>query len=396
MTTTITKPDRLMSLDVLRGLTIALMIMVNTPGSWSYIYWPLAHAPWHGWTPTDLVFPFFLFIVGTAVWFAFKPYNHKLSPETTKKIIRRTFLIFAIGLALNAFPYLGYNFEKLRIFGVLQRIALAYGIGSIICLSLKRKPLMIAGGAILLIYWGILWFFGGNDPYSLTNNFARTVDLAILGKNHMYSGEGIPFDPEGIFSTLPAIVTVIFGFLIGQIVGTSQNKTKLIKQLLLIGISAVIIGQFWHFIFPINKKLWTSSFVVLTGGLATSFLALFIWFIDVKGYKKWAHPFIVFGMNPLFIFVFSGLIAKIFGSMLHITYLAGKPLLVIFYSGFRKYVSLSSVHGDFSSFSGWLYHAFYQPVMGNYLGSFAYSVTFILSYWLIVLYMYRRKIFIKI
>lgn len=186
---------RLVSLDIFRGMTIAFMIIVNTPGSWQYVYPPLQHAKWHGCTPTDLVFPVFLFIVGISSYFSMKKYGNELNGSSLLRIFRRTLTIFAVGLFLNIFPYFGRDYSTLRIMGVLQRIALAYGIGSIICLSVRREYLWIVVAFILLLYWGLLAFFGGTDPYSLESNFATTVDTAILGQSHLYKGFGIPFDP---------------------------------------------------------------------------------------------------------------------------------------------------------------------------------------------------------
>lgn len=364
---------RLMSIDVLRGLTIALMILVNTPGSWSHIYSPLRHAAWHGCTPTDLVFPFFLFIVGMSVYFSFKKYGTTLSKATTTKIIKRAVIIFLIGLALNLYPY--FNFEKVRIMGVLQRIALAYGVGAMLCLALDRKKLLIALTIILLGYWALLYFGAASDPYSLEENIARSFDLFLFGENHIYKGFGIPFDPEGVLSSIPAVGTVIIGYLIGQVIDIETSLKLKIKKLLIYGVIMVVIGWLWSLVFPLNKPLWTSSYVLYTAGLGTLFLALLIFLIDYKQYRMWAKPFVHFGSNPLFIFVFSGIYAKT------ISYLIKIPV-----ADSETAISLYS----------YLFTKVFAPVFGNMNGSLMFAISHILVFWLICYVLYRRKIFIKI
>ncbi|MBO3097805.1 acyltransferase family protein [Gelidibacter pelagius] len=364
---------RLISLDVLRGLTIALMILVNTPGSWGFIYAPLRHAAWHGCTPTDLVFPFFLFIVGMSVFFSFKKYDTTLTKSAALKIIKRTIIIFLIGLALNLYPY--FNFEKVRIMGVLQRIALAYGVGAMLCLALNRRRLLIVLTTILLGYWALLYFGAASDPYSLEENIARRFDLFLFGENHIYKGFGIPFDPEGVLSSLPAVGTVIIGYLIGQVVDIETSLKLKIKKLLIYGVVMVILGWTWSLVFPLNKPLWTSSYVLYTAGLGTLFLALLIFIIDDRQYKIWAKPFVHFGSNPLFIFVFSGIYVKT------ISYLIKIPV-----SGSSNPISLYN----------YLYSKVFAPLFGNMNGSLMFAVSHIIVFWLICYLLYRKKIFIKI
>lgn len=368
-----TKNQRYLALDVLRGMTVALMILVNNPGSWSHIYAPLEHAAWQGCTPTDLVFPFFLFVVGASMFFSFSKYGNQLNRETLLKIGKRTLLIFAIGLFLNSFPQWSQDFSKLRIMGVLQRIALAYGIAALIVLSVKRKYLPYLGGAILLIYWGLVNLVGGSDPYSLAGNPASPFDTALLGVNHLYKGFGIAFDPEGIFSTLPAIVTVIIGYLVGAVIKETP-KIKVPVKLIVFGIIAVITGWLWGLLFPISKPIWSSSYVIYTAGWASLLLALLIWSIDLKGYSRWTSFFVVFGVNPLFIFAFSGLWARVLGRLVHITTLDGKI-----------------VNG-----STWLYNNLFVPIAGELNGSLLFAISHVVLFWFLGYILYKKKVFIKV
>ncbi len=364
---------RLISLDVLRGMTIALMILVNTPGSWSFVYAPLRHAAWHGCTPTDLVFPFFLFIVGMSVYFSFKKYDTNLSKPAALKIIKRTLIIFIIGVVLNLYPY--FNFSEVRIMGVLQRIALAYGAGAMLCLAFKKNKLLIVLAGILLGYWALLYFGADSNPYSLEENVVRRFDLFLFGEHHIYKGFGIPFDPEGVLSSIPAIGTVIIGYLIGQVIDIETSMTLKMKKLLIYGIIMVVLGGIWSLLFPINKPLWTSSYVLYTAGLGTLFLALLIFIIDYKKYSGWSKPFVHFGSNPLFIFVFSGIYAKT------ISYLIKIPV---------------SESASSTSFYNYLFTEVFAPTFGNMNGSLMFGISHIIVFWFICYILYRNKIFIKI
>lgn len=365
------KTKRLVALDVLRGFTVALMITVNNPGSWSHIYAPLEHSKWNGCTPTDLVFPFFLFAVGTAMWFAFRKFNHNLTGEATKKVLKRTALIFLIGLGLNAFPFFGIDYSHLRIMGVLQRIALAYGIASLIALAGKRTGVWIALPVLLLGYWGLL-MLGGDGALSLQGSIVRTVDLAIFSANHVYHGYGIPFDPEGLLSTIPAIGTVLIGYLVGRQVDMRADKSRAVKDLILAGAAMTLAGVSWSFVFPLNKPIWSSSYVLYSAGLATILLAFFIWIIDIHGYKKWSKPALVFGMNPLFIFVLSGLVGRLL------------------------YMIKFSAGGETITLKGWIYEHLFASWAGNLNGSLFFALTLIFLYWILADVLYRKKIFIKI
>lgn len=363
--------QRLMALDVMRGLTIALMIIVNTPGSWSYVYPPLLHSKWNGCTPTDLVFPFFLFIVGVSMWFSFKKFENGITKKALFKVLKRFSIMFLLGVFLNAFPY--FDFENLRYLGVLQRIAIAYLIGAILCMQFNYKQLLIAFGILLIGYWGILYFSVTQGPYDLSTNIVRAIDMLLFGENHLYHGFGIPFDPEGLLSSIPSVGTLLMGYFTGRFIEKSTSTMGAIKKLLSIGALVTFAGWLWNFTFPINKALWTSSYVLYTGGLAMVFLASLLFIIDVKGFKKWATPFIHFGTNPLAIYMFSGIY------VLSISYL-----------------KITNSEGSLVSIYNYLYTDIFVPVTGNMNGSLLFAIAHIIFFWFITYVLYKRKIFIKI
>ena len=365
--------QRYLALDVLRGMTIALMITVNNPGSWSHIYAPLSHSSWHGCTPTDLVFPFFLFVVGVSMFFSFAKYGNTLNRQSLLRLVKRTLLIFAVGLFLNSFPQWSKDFSHLRIMGVLQRIALAYGFASLIVLSVQKKYLPSIGIAILLIYWGILYFFGTGDPYSLKTNATIPFDMMVLGKNHLYQGFGIPFDPEGLLSTIPAVVTAMTGYLAGSII-LQSGPGKVPLKLVLGGLGYILCGLLWGQFLPINKPLWTSSYVLYSAGWASLVLGVLIWAIDMKGYKQWTSFFVVFGRNPLFIFALSGLWA--------ITLV--------------RIIRFSGPGGKTVNAYSWIYQHVFVPVAGELNGSLLFALANVLLFWLIGYILYRNKIIIKV
>ena len=369
------QPTRLLSLDVFRGMTIAFMILVNTPGSWSHVYPPLLHAKWHGVTPTDLVFPFFLFIVGISLFLSSAKFDHRLSQKSGLKILKRGLMIFAIGLALNWFPF-SRSFETLRILGVLQRIALAYMLGAFLCLGLPLKQLWKAALVLLTGYWVLMSGFGGEAPYALETNLARRIDLALLGENHLWGGFGIKFDPEGLFSTLPAIVTVIFGYYIGWLIKTTTDKHLVVKNLLLIGVLTIFLGLAWGLYFPLNKALWTSSYVLYVGGIACCFLAVLIEVIDIRGVTGWTKPFQVFGLNPLIIYVLSGLIVKV---MLFL-------------------IKWEDGSGKTRNAYSWLYNDVFAVALPNHLkfASFLFALTMVGFCWSVGYLLYRKRIVIKV
>ena len=363
---------RLVSLDIFRGLTIAFMIIVNTPGSWQHVYAPLRHSKWHGCTPTDLVFPFFLFIVGVSMWFSLKKYGLELNGSSFLRIARRTASIFALGLFLNIFPYFARDYSTLRIMGVLQRIALAYGLGALICMTINRDYLWIVTAVLLLLYWAVLASCGGADPYSLEGNFALRIDQWILGTNHLYKGFGIPFDPEGLLTTIPAICTVIIGFYAGELFGKKSAGGESVLKALIIGAALIGLGLLWKKFFPINKPLWTSSYVLYTAGIAMMVLAIIYWLADIVKFQKWGQPFLIFGTNALFSFFLAGI--------------------------WTRLMSLITIPQDGNQISlyTWIYEKICVPVAGNMNGSLMFAIIQMMFIWFIALILYKKRILIRL
>jgi predicted acyltransferase len=315
---------RLRSLDVFRGATVALMILVNNPGTWTAIYPPLAHAPWHGWTATDLVFPFFLFAMGNALALVMPALQAGPPALFWRRVGQRTLLIFVIGLLLNASPFVRWDaagelvlrsWDTLRIMGVLQRIALGFGAAAAIVWLAGRRGALVAAAALLLGYWAACVGLGApGDAYSLQGWFGTALDRAVLGESHLYRGEGLPFDPEGLASTPPAIAQVLLGWWVGDWVRRGPLDARLLRRLALWGLGLVLLAGLWHPQMPINKKIWTSSYVLLTTGLAMGTLAGCLWLIEIRPrplvMAGWVRFFEVFGRNPLFVFVLSGLVPR--------------------------------------------------------------------------------------
>ena len=374
------EPRRIYSIDVFRGFTIALMILVNNPGSWGYVYAPLKHAQWHGCTLTDLVFPFFLFLVGASMRFAFVKWHYYPSIKFYKHIFWRSFSIFLAGILLNAYPFIrqDWDFSTLRIMGVLQRIAISYGISAILIIKYDFKQLIKILVSILLFYWGLLWIGSISDPYSLTNNIIRKFDIFIFDKSHLYhgfydsSGTKIAFDPEGLLSTIPSIATVLIGYLMGGMIHTTKNYSDCSKRMSIFGFSLIIISLLWGIILPINKALWTSSYVLYTGGIATIILAGLTYIIDNKHIKKPFWFFEVFGTNSIFLFIISGLWVKTI--LLIKLNLNGNPVNAYYY----------------------LYKTLFVPIMGDLNGSLFFAIFHVICFWIILFWMYRKNIKIKL
>ena len=405
------------------------MILVNNPGTWAHIYAPLEHAPWHGLTPTDLVFPFFLFAVGNALAFIMPKLEAGGDAVFWKKILKRSVLIFLIGLFLNWWPFVtevnrvieGTNeFQKViifkgftwvdytknkageivetvkgvRILGVLQRIAICYFFASIIIYYLKVRKAFLAGLILLLIYWVLCYIGNPSDPYSLKGWFGTDIDKTIIGVSHIYRGEGIPFDPEGLMSTIPAIVEVILGYVVGDYI---QKKSKTIDTphpiairselekisipssgpyqmltgLFVGGVAMIVTGFCWDMLFPINKKIWTSSYTVYTAGLATITIATIIYLIEYKNAKGWLTKFFdVFGKNALFVFALSAFLPR----------------------------TLALIKlGDGVNPWNWLYKKVLIRIPGApENGSLAYAICVITFMWLICWIMDKKRIYVKV
>lgn len=380
---------RLLALDVLRGITIAGMILVNNPGSWGAIYTPLGHAQWNGLTPTDLVFPFFMFIMGISTYMSLRKYNFTFSKDAGLKILKRTLIIFAIGLAIAWFGLslrtwnslagedFGFGqrlinsilvFDHLRILGVMPRLALTYGATAIVALLVKHRyiPYIIIG---LLVAYTIILLTGNGYAYNETN-ILSIVDRAVLGANHMYKDNGI--DPEGLLSTIPAIAHVMLGFYIGKLFVAAKTIQDKIEILFIWGAILTFAGFLLSYGLPINKKIWSPTFVMVTCGLASTLLALLVWIIDVKDHKRWATFFVSFGVNPLFIYVFGAFLSICFGSILF------------------------PYAGGSISMHGYIYGVALKPILGAYLGSLVYALLFVGLNWVVGFQLFKRKIYIKI
>jgi predicted acyltransferase len=381
--------QRYYSLDVFRGATVALMILVNNPGSWGHIFSPLEHANWHGCTPTDLVFPFFLFAVGNAMSFVMPKLALGTAADFWKKVIKRTLLIFAIGLFLNWSPFVKWSdnhlifkvWENVRILGVLQRIALCYFFASVIVYYGKSRIALFIGMMIIVIYWVLNIVFGAaGHPYSLSGYFGNAIDQSILGVSHIYKGEGVPFDPEGLVSMFPAIVQVILGFLVGEYIQAKGKNFEMLAQILLTGVVLVLAGWIWDFSFPINKKIWTSSYVLYTTGLAMITLGMFIFLLEFKEAKgKWSHFFDVFGKNPLFIFVLSGFLPRVLALLRWVDHTdeKGQPVYTSAFPWFYEHVC-KNINSDLR------------------IGSFIYALCFIAFMFSLAYILDKKKIYIKV
>ena len=371
---------RFSSLDVFRGMTICLMIIVNTPGNGATTFSPLLHAQWNGFTPTDLVFPSFLFAVGNALSFVMKKWANLSNSEVNAKILKRTFIIFLLGYLMYWFPFVwwddtgnlaGIPFFKTRIFGVLQRIALCYGISALIIHYLKPKVALIISILFLILYWILLVVFGGNDYMGMQTNFGFVVDKWLIGENHMYHGEGVAFDPEGLLSTMPAIANVVGGFWVGKYLQEKGISYVTLAKLSVAGILLLLGAYFWNMTFPVNKKLWTSSYVLHTVGLDCIIISVIIYIIDFKKKTKWTYFFEVFGRNPIVIYLFSEL---------------GATLLYFF---------RTDAGNPESNFFRVIYNKVFEPIGGNW-GSLAFAVSFMMLCWLVGYVMDKKKWYVRV
>jgi predicted acyltransferase len=380
----------MVSLDVFRGITIAAMIMVNDPGSWSHIYAPLEHAEWNGWTPTDLIFPFFLFIAGVSMTlsFASRAARGVTSGAMAIHVLRRSALIFAIGLFLNGLPF--FDFHTIRFMGVLQRIALCYLAGGLLYLATMRReisadnkarvhanPGVIAGVALVLLvgYWALMTFVPvpgyGAGHLGRDENLAAYIDRVLMG-GHLWS-ESKTWDPEGFLSTLPAIATALIGILAGEWMRSERWGPRKVSGLLVAGVVLMLAGRLLDPYFPINKNLWTSTYVIFTGGLAMLLLALCYWIVDLRGSRKWAAPFLVFGMNAILAYALAAIVSE---------------TSIDF--------EFAGAGGSAETLHGWLYNNFFVPYMSPKNASLAFAVFFVALILVLLWPLYHKKIFIRV
>lgn len=369
--------QRFTALDVFRGMTVCFMIIVNTPGKGDTSYAMLQHANWNGFTPTDLVFPSFMFAVGNAMSFVMKKWENMSNTAVLAKIFKRTLIIFFLGYLMYWFPFVHWNangglafnpVDHTRIFGVLQRIALGYCAAALMIRFLKLNTVLRLSCSFLFIYWLILLLFkGGDNPYDMLTNAGTRLDLWLLGSNHLYHGEGVAFDPEGLLSTLPSFANVTFGFAAGKWIQEKGKNYEGLSKLLLAGVVLIFLALCWNNFFPINKKLWTGSFVFLTVGIDCILLSALIYLIDFLQIKRFNYFFEVFGKNPLFVYLLSELGATLLG-----------------------FIPIGN-----QRLNTWLFENIFSRA-GMYFGSFLYAVVFMLLCWLIGYMLDKKKIYVRV
>ena len=374
--------SRFLALDVFRGLTVCFMIIVNTPGDGATAFAPLLHADWNGFTPTDLVFPSFLFAVGNAMSFSMEKYRALGDGAFFGKVIKRTLLIFLLGYLMYWFPFFTIEdghfalkpFSHTRVMGVLQRIALCYFFASLIIRYFSSRGVMIASIVLLFGYWLLLLAYGmPGDVYGMQTNAGYYLDKFILGENHLYHGEGVAFDPEGILSTLPSIVNVIIGYYAGKFIQQKGKTYETVARLFLAGGVLVCLALIWNTYFPINKKLWSSSFVLLTTGIDLTIIAGLIYLVEIQKAgvpeKGWTKFFTVFGKNPLFIYLLSELLA------------------ILLYQ-----INVTRKQSVFS----WINNVFFQRVAPGPVGSLFFALSFMMLCWSVGLWLDKRKVYIRV
>lgn len=377
---------RFIALDVFRGSTIIMMILVNMPGSYSYIYPLLVHAPWEGCTLADIVFPFFLFSVGVSGFLSSHKYKHNLSFSLVKKIICRTVLLFTIGILINAYPFFNTNevlswnnvvshWSQLRFLGVLQRIGLAYCGGMLLCCWLQSmRAIIMISLFILVVSWLGFIIYNPLAPYDIANNISRAVDVWFLGELHLYKGYGgISFDPEGLYGTFTSMVNIMIGFATGRFICLAKhNDSKHLKNLGLIGILLLGIGYWLSSFNIISKPLWTSSYVLYVSGAAILLLAILIYCLDVQKLSlKFIRPSLVFGANPLLLYIVAEFVARSID------------------------IPLQALDGE--SLRIWQWNKVFQHItLSLELDSFIFGVVYVLVYWALAEILYRRNLFIKI
>lgn len=367
------RPERLLSLDVFRGLTVAAMLLVNNPGTWGAIYDPLEHAAWHGWTPTDLIFPFFLFIVGVSMAFSLLARRERgdAPGPLFARAAKRGAILMLLGLLLAAFPYYNLDLAHLRLPGVLQRIGLAFILASAVALFARPRAQAAIAATLLLGYWAAMTLVpvpgGRAGDLGKDGNLAAYVDRVVLGTNHLWASART-WDPEGLLSTLPAVATVLLGLFAGRWMRAERSASDRLVGLFLAGNAALVTGLAWDAAFPINKQLWTSSYVLFTAGMALHTLAVCYWLVDVRGWRRWAMPFAWFGMNAIFAFFFSGVMAR----LLVMIKVDGEPLKSVIFE---------------RAFASWL---------PRHDASLAFALCFVALWTAIVWVMHRRRWYLKV
>lgn len=376
-----TQRERFLSLDVFRGMTICFMIIVNTPGSGAIAFSPLEHAAWHGFTPTDLVFPSFLFAVGNAMSFSLGKYKEISNSAYLSKVLKRFTLIFLIGYLMYWFPFFRLDdaghitsapIANTRILGVLQRIALCYLFASLMIHYLSTRAAVIVSIALLLGYWFLLLIFGDHaQPYSMLGNAGIYLDKFLMGNNHLYHGEGVPFDPEGWLGTLPAIVNVFIGYMAGRFIQQKGKGYETVSKLMLTGALLIFIALWWNMVFPINKKLWSSPFVLLTTGIDLLLISALIYIVEIKNINtaNWTNFFVVFGKNPLFIYILSEILVTVL-YMVRVT--------------------------PSESLFNWVNNVLFQVIAPGAIGSFLFAICYMLICWSVGWWLNRRRIYIRV
>ena len=392
--------ERLLSLDVFRGMTVAGMLLVNDPGTWSAIFPPLEHAAWDGWTPTDLIFPFFLFIVGITTHLSLSARRARGDDDSAivKQILRRGIIIYLLGFAMAMFPFyqwgtidtipnagafdrILFRIEHVRILGVLPRIAIVYVCAALLTLKTTVKQQIVIVATLLFGYWFAMTLIpvpgenviGALLLHTKDRNLAAYLDRAILGTNHTWVGS-VTFDPEGPMSTIPAIATAMLGVLAGRwIAQLDKQLLERIVGLFAAGSIGMMVGLMWNWSFPINKNLWTSSYVIFTAGMACVALATIMWIVDYCNVKWWTKPFVVFGVNPIVAFVGSGVLARLIYTLWHVSY-QGKSIAV----------------------QDAIYQIVFLPWLPPRVASLAFAISFVLLWYGILTVLYRRNIILKV
>jgi predicted acyltransferase len=370
--------ERLSALDAFRGMTIAGMLLVNNPGTWSAIYPPLEHAPWHGWTPTDLIFPFFVFIVGvtTQLSLSAREQAGASSRAIRAQILRRGALIILLGLLLHAFPFLPLTrLTEIRITGVLQRIGVCYLAAAL--LARGRSNTAVGGivAMLLLGYWALQTLVAPPGVATPTldvpgDTLSAWIDRSIFG-SHLWR-ESKTWDPEGLLSTLPAIGTCLLGVLAGRALARATPLAERINWLFALGAIGMVAGLVWNWVFPINKNLWTSSYVLFTGGMAAVAIATCAWLMEIRGYRRWARPFVTYGLNPLLAFVGSGMLARVLG-LIHVPF-----------------------QGAMVSLQQAIYRAAFASWLSPKNASLAYAIAFVSLWYGILKLLESRRIVLKV